>query len=390
VSATRKLACRRASSRIKKTTSGLRLGYNQFTLITRARAGLLAFSAVAAVSAGLIWGASLRHREKLPPVRVTILPAEILADGFDSASLSIESSSEETPQVSLSDTVHGASIEDITRGGGKWQARVRAGVVPGRIALRVDVAGHATAAAELTLLLDKRDNAQDGTPDFLRLDTDHDRQAFRRWFTYLAESQYFLTAAARPAEINDCAALIRYAYREALHAHDSGWTASATLPVVPAFDSVEKYHYPFTPLGAALFRVRPGVFEAADLNNGAFLQFADARTLWRSNTHFVSRDVSRALPGDLLFYRQPSGHITFHSMIYVGDSQLRKAGRRYILYHTGPEGSNPGEIRRLSVEELMRFPQPEWRPLAGNPSFLGVVRWNILRTRIEETDAQHN
>ena len=27
----------------------------------------------------------------------------------------------------------------------------------------------------------------------------------------------------------------------------------------------------------------------------------------------------------------------------------------------------------------MRFPQPEWRPVAGNPDFLGVFRWNILR-----------
>ena len=42
--------------------------------------------------------------------------------------------------------------------------------------------------------------------------------------------------------------------------------------------------------------------------------------------------------------------------------------------------ADPGEIRRLTVEELMRFPQPEWRPIAANPSFLGVSRWNILRT----------
>ena len=185
-------------------------------------------------------------------------------------------------------------------------------------------------------------------------------------------------------EINDCAALIRYAYREALHAHDSAWANSARLPVIPAFDSVAKYQYPFTPLEAALFRTRPGPFRAADLSNGAFLQFADAQTLWRFNVRFLSRDLSRALPGDLLFFRQESDHVTFHSMIYLGKSQIRPDGERYVLYHTGPTGSDPGEIRRLTVEKLMRFPQAEWRPVAANTSFLGVGRWNILRGETDE------
>src|SRR5215469_8910095 len=82
------------------------------------------------------------------------------------------------------------------------------------------------------------DSREDGTPDFLRLDDEHDRQAFRRWFTYLAEAQYFQAPEARPAEIGDCAALIRYAYREALHVHDGAWAAAARVPVVPALDGV--------------------------------------------------------------------------------------------------------------------------------------------------------
>jgi len=92
----------------------------------------------------------------------------------------------------------------------------------------------------------------------------------------------------------------------------------------------------------------------------------------------------------LLFYRQQAGHVTFHSMIFLGASQFQRDGRRYILYHTGPEGSNPGELRRLSIEDLMHFPQPEWRPAAGNASFLGVARWNILRSGDEESDAREN
>jgi len=233
-------------------------------------------------------------------------------------------------------------------------------------------------AVTRALQLSSADSREDGTPDFLRLDDEHDRLAFRRWFTFLAEAQYFQTPEARPAEISDCAALIRYAYREALHAHDSAWAAAAHVPVLPALDAVGKYRYPHTPLGAALFRVRPGPFRASDINDGAFAQFADAQTLWRRNTHFVSRSIAAARPADLLFFRQESGDERFHSMIYLGESQIRRDGERYIVYHTGPRDGDPGEIRRLSVGELTRFPQPEWRPLESNSSFLGVYRWNIL------------
>ena len=116
----------------------------------------------------------------------------------------------------------------------------------------------------------------------------------------------------------DCAALIRYAYREALRAHDGNWATDAHLPVAPGIPSVAKYQYPYTPLGADLFRVKPGGFQAADLTTGAFAQFADAKTLQLRNTHFVTRDLDRAQPGDLLFYRQDSDHMPFHSMIYLG------------------------------------------------------------------------
>jgi hypothetical protein len=313
-----------------------------------------------------------------------------LADGYDSTTLSIEST--DAPHISISDATHGVRVEEVTGDSTKWQTRIRAGVMPGHVQVRVETPDHLPATADLELILAKNDRAEDGTPDFLRLGEERDRQAFRRWFTYLAEAQYFQNPGARPVEIDDCAALIRYAYREALHIHDGAWADSAKLPIVPAFESVAKYQYPYTPLGAALFRVRPGPFRPADLAQGAFLQFADAQTLWRFNTHFLSRDLARALPGDLVFFRQQSGHTTFHSMIYLGASQLRPDGHRYFLYHTGPQldhhasdpHKNPGEMRRLTVEELMHFPQPEWRPLASNPSFLGVARWNILWTEASE------
>ena len=62
----------------------------------------------------------------------------------------------------------------------------------------------------------------------------------------------------------------------------------------------------------------------------------------------------------------------------LGRSHFEPPDADYIVYHTGPDGRHPGEIRRPAVPELMRHPKPQWRPVAGNPYFLGVYRWNIL------------
>jgi uncharacterized protein YfaT (DUF1175 family) len=219
------------------------------------------------------------------------------------------------------------------------------------------------------------DRDGDGTPDFLRL-SGADVAAFRQWFTFLAEVQYY--RADVPAEIDDCAALIRYACREALSRHDDAWAARMKLPIVPPFPAVSRYAYPFTPLHANLFRTRPGPFIAADLTDGAFSQFADAKTLERFNTHLVARDLSQARPGDLLFFRQARGALPFHSMIWLGRSHFEPDGNDYVVYHTGPFGGGRGEIRRLTAGQLLHHPDARWRPVEGNSNFLGVFRWNIL------------
>ena len=216
------------------------------------------------------------------------------------------------------------------------------------------------------------DSYGDGTPDFLRLDA-ADRLAFRSWFAFLAEAQYFTNQP--PAEIDDCAALIRFAYREALRRHDGAWASALRLPAIPPMPAVAGYSYPRTPLGANLFRVRAG----AEMSPDAFGQFADAEVLRTLNAQFVSRDLRRARPGDLLFYRQGSQRLPYHAMIFVGPSQITAGNERWIVYHTGPDGSRAGEIRRVTVNELMRHPDARWRPVPQNRAFLGVYRWNILR-----------
>jgi uncharacterized protein YfaT (DUF1175 family) len=226
---------------------------------------------------------------------------------------------------------------------------------------------------------DLSDRFGDGTPECLRLDDAADRRAFRHWFTFLAESQYYRPGNRLPREINDCAALIRFAYREALRDHDGAWASKLDLDAVPGEASVRKFTYPRTPLGAGLFRVRHGPFRKSDVSDGAFAQFADARTLQQFNTSLVTRDIRRAQPGDLLFYRQLEQDLPFHAMVYLGRSNFEPSAANWIVYHTGPLGGGPGEIRRPTVEELLRHPSPRWRPNVGNGNFLGVYRWNILR-----------
>ncbi len=240
-------------------------------------------------------------------------------------------------------------------------------------------AGMGTAGAYTRPLQAFGDHSGDGTPDFLRLDSAADREAFRGWFTAIAEYQALRSPQDLPSEINDCAALLRYAYRGALHLHTADWLAENKLEALAYLPSVKKYAYPRTPLGASLFRVR--VASGDDDARTTFAEFADAKTLWRLNTFFVSRDARLARPGDLLFFRQLQQNSAYHSMIFVGRSRLDQSGSEddILVYHTGPIGKSPGEMRRTSVSELMQHPSPRWRPTAGNTNFLGVYRWSILR-----------
>lgn len=218
------------------------------------------------------------------------------------------------------------------------------------------------------------DRFGDGTPDFLRLTDPADQAAFRRWFTLIATYEAMRPRSEVPAEITDCASLLRYGYREALKRHDETWFETTGMEVAAPPGEIRAWAYPHTPLGAALFRVRPGAFELADLENGAFAQFADAKTLVERNAYFVSRDVRAAMPGDLLFFRQFGQSSPWHSMIVI-----RSGGEAEVVYDTGPNRGESGEIRRVALAELLDHPERQWRPMPGNPNFLGVYRWNILR-----------
>jgi uncharacterized protein len=248
----------------------------------------------------------------------------------------------------------------------------RSAVNPGVARLSIEYRGKTTSIA-VHYVSDSSDRFGDGTPDFLRLHSAQDRAAFRGWFTALADQAALLPGDRLPHEIGDCAALLRWCYRNALHAHDEAWLATVPIETLPPLSSVSQYVYPVTPLGANIFRVRPGAYSSEDVSNRSYAQFADARTLWQLNTYFLTRDVRLARPGDLLFYRQLEQNSPYHSMILTG------AGHDWAVYHTGPIGSGPGEVRRVALDDLIHHPDTRWRPIPQNSNFLGVYRWNILR-----------
>ena len=258
------------------------------------------------------------------------------------------------------------------------------------------------------------DSYGDGTPDFLRLSDAADREAFRQWFVMIADYQAMRPAPQVPKEITDCASLLRYAYREALKKHDTEWFKDTGMEAGALPANIGAWHYPDTPLRAGLFRVTPGPYERGDEGTGAFAQFADAKTLVERNAYLVSRNVWQAQPGDLLFYRQFGQSSSWLSMIVT-----RVGSDAAVVYDTGadqslhgpipgdpeqspraqapasgdtdqsphsqepaPENPDPGTsggLHRVSLTELLRNPQAELRPLASNPNFMGVYRWNILR-----------
>jgi hypothetical protein len=231
--------------------------------------------------------------------------------------------------------------------------------------------GSPAAALLLALLI----GATPMTPQ-VRLQDEADRAAFRSWFLFLADAQFYRSTP----DVTDCAALVRHAFREALRVHSPEWLRRAALPFAPPFPDVRR---PPRPQGDAwpLFRI----------HDDRYAEFADAATIVRLNTRLVGRDAGAARPGDLLFFHQSDQRAPDHLMVFVGRSLFERAGDDWVVYHTGPDGRpgaaaaqatpqkrDPGEVRKVRMTDLLQHPSPRWRPLQANPRFLGVFRLAIL------------
>jgi uncharacterized protein len=335
----------------------------------RARVALAALLAVCAL---LACAGLAVHRWRTDRLRASAQDVTLAADGAWHPAFLLaraHGGGLHTADVSMSGGIPEFRFE---QNGNAVQVYLRAPVEPRQLELRAAWRGR-PVTVRAHFLLDVEDSFGDGTPDFLRLHQPEDRQAFRGWFTAIANHEADLQPDALPSEIDDCAALLRFAYRGALHLHDAEWLQEQNFGDLQELPSSRQYAYPHTPMGTGLFRIAPAAFTAPDLTNGAFAQFADAKTLWQRNTYFVTRDVHTAQEGDLLFYRQLGQNSPYHSMIVSGGEKA------WVVYHTGPIGKQKGEMRRVSMSELLHHPDVRWRPLPENANFLGVYRWNILR-----------
>ena len=206
----------------------------------------------------------------------------------------------------------------------------------------------------------------------VRLADESDRAAFRAWFVLLADAQF----DRQTEDVNDCAALVRHAVREALRTHTPEWVRRSGLPFTPQFADVRSAPRAGSE-GLPLFRI------SADATP-KFAEFADAKTLINLNAKPLGRDAHAARPGDLLYFRQPGQREPDHLMVFVGRSHFETEGDDWVVYHTGPgsqgvgQSGSQGEVRKVRLSTLMQHPAPRWRPLGSNPNFVGVFRLVML------------
>ena len=224
------------------------------------------------------------------------------------------------------------------------------------------------------------DSDSDGIPDRAELRAYGDRESFRAWFTAIAEAQFYRESGEWNERQRDCAGLVRFAWREALRAHDRAWLLRMGEGYDPVAPDVRAYTLERSPVGEKLFRTSAGTFAEPDLTDGTFSEFADARTLKEYNTRFVGRDQSRAEPGDLVFFRQPwVQKYPYHVMVFLGRASVETEGAAdWLVYHTGSSPGGAGEVRKARLAVLARHPDPRWRPVEGNRNFLGFYRLKIL------------
>lgn len=224
------------------------------------------------------------------------------------------------------------------------------------------------------------DADEDGIPDRAEMRSFGDRENFRRWFTNIAELQFYRVSDAWSAEQRDCAGLVRFSWREALRRHDRIWFRRMGVGYEPLAPDVRAYNLENSPLGERLFRTSYGAFKEPDLTDATFSDFADARTLRDFNSRFVSRDRREAEPGDLLFFYQPwVQKFPYHVMIFLGEAQ-EDSGRAsdWVVYHTGATANDAGTVKKVRLAVLDEHPDRRWRPTVGNRNFLGFYRLKIL------------
>ncbi|HNE08773.1 MAG TPA: DUF1175 family protein, partial [Leptospiraceae bacterium] len=142
------------------------------------------------------------------------------------------------------------------------------------------------------------DADEDGFPDAVEL-SHEDEIRFRNWFVRIAEAQFIKPNSFWNPNERDCAGLIRYSFREAFKKHDENWYKQSGFSLDKNLPDITSYHYPDIPiLGIRIFKQKKG--DSLDLES--FGTFANAETLFRWNTVFISKNIVESKKGDLLFF----------------------------------------------------------------------------------------
>ncbi|HUK88918.1 MAG TPA: DUF1175 family protein, partial [Blastocatellia bacterium] len=236
-------------------------------------------------------------------------------------------------------------------------------------------AGSSTAATKTA-----SDSDGDGFPDSARLGAFDDKESFRRWFTAIAEKQFYQINNEWNPNQRDCAGLVRFAFRQALARHDYAWLKKMGADYSGISPDVRAYTLETGPLGEKLFRTAYGTFKPADVADGKFSDFADAHSLKNYNCTYIGKDRALAKPGDLIFFYQPwVQNEPYHAMIFVGADQIAgDPGRDWVVYHTGSSPAGEGTVKKVRLSVLDHHPDKRWRPVADNPNYQGFYRLKIL------------
>ena len=179
-------------------------------------------------------------------------------------------------------------------------------------------------------------------------------RAFQAWMLRIISAQVEQGPSPR-WQHRDCAGLVRFAVNEALSAHDAKWmrangiASDRRLP--PELDLTQQQ-------SALRNRWLQG--------EGKVGAFVTALALVQHNSRFVAREISQALPGDLLFYDQGDEQ---HLMVWMG---------AHIAYHTGTVTPTDNGLRTVDIQQLTTWKDTRWQPAVNNPNFAGVFRLSFL------------
>ncbi len=315
----------------------------------------------------------------------TLTPSVLPANGVASARLELQQLSlvgTPAPFLSFMPTLEVEKSAELVNLGtaesswGHWHQDVAVGVKSGTVELSLLNAERVVLNQRLKLIDDTSDWDKDGFANAIELPGSSDRKAFRTWFTSIARSQAVQLSSDWYQVHQDCAGLLRYAYKESLKRHDRRWWQQTRALRPPLSRDIKRYQYPDVPV------VGTAIFKTADPAK-PFSAHATARGLRDHNSLFLGKNAASAQPGDLLFFeRVVDGEASLHSMIYLGlgiQSQQPE-----VVYHTGPdstEGHTPdgsGEVRLVTINTLNTQPDSSWHIKSDNPNFNGFYRWRIL------------